>query len=497
MIANRKKNSSLLSRRKFAYVFTIILALLLVLNSIAMFLSNEYFNNYRNYHTLNMGFAYIELILNSKIQYVKNLSMIYSGQISTLFNEIATQSGEAIASGSDYDVSFNNMAARILINELDSVNSSAAFMLMHAEFESNDAYHSKLVLANRYADVTQGQTLLFGPDYLSLPRDEITYTPFPLESEMFDRMMEIGEINLVDYELSDYILRYRGYDNTNDIKYSAYAAPIIYKNKVVGITGIVSDDSFYIQNVSLNLIDSNFFLNDINLSYSKFENNSFLMDETSFSINNRGESFANHTPIEIVKHSMVNTYKQGNKTLFGFDKALELSDRTSYFPREEWRIITYIDPSFVQNSFLFVQILLIALFVIGLYLYLLMNKKVMNSMVISTSKDIKELSRLALTREDKFIEMINKEDNSITILSKQDVIAGINDLSSSEYRVFRLYSDGYTPKEVSEILFLSINTVKTHNRRIYEKLGIKSRDELLQVIEKLNLLNRTVRSDAE
>ena len=38
-------------------------------------------------------------------------------------------------------------------------------------------------------------------------------------------------------------------------------------------------------------------------------------------------------------------------------------------------------------------------------------------------------------------------------------------------------------REIAEILCLSINTIKTHNRRIYMKLNVTSRKELMVYIQ--------------
>ena len=56
-------------------------------------------------------------------------------------------------------------------------------------------------------------------------------------------------------------------------------------------------------------------------------------------------------------------------------------------------------------------------------------------------------------------------------------------LSSAERRILNYYIDGYEIAEVPEIAFISINTVKKHNRSIYHKLDISSRDELMLYIE--------------
>jgi DNA-binding CsgD family transcriptional regulator len=51
-------------------------------------------------------------------------------------------------------------------------------------------------------------------------------------------------------------------------------------------------------------------------------------------------------------------------------------------------------------------------------------------------------------------------------------------LSRREMDVFLLLRDGCANKEVCETLHISINTVKTHNRRIFSKLGLRDRAEL-------------------
>jgi len=58
-------------------------------------------------------------------------------------------------------------------------------------------------------------------------------------------------------------------------------------------------------------------------------------------------------------------------------------------------------------------------------------------------------------------------------------------LSRAEKAVFNLYVQGYDAKEITQILCLSINTIKTHNKRIYYKLGVNSRKELMGYLRKM------------
>ncbi len=58
----------------------------------------------------------------------------------------------------------------------------------------------------------------------------------------------------------------------------------------------------------------------------------------------------------------------------------------------------------------------------------------------------------------------------------------IKTLSAAERSVFNLYMKGFTAREIADILCLSINTIKTHNKKIYQKLNVSSRKELLKFV---------------
>lgn len=59
----------------------------------------------------------------------------------------------------------------------------------------------------------------------------------------------------------------------------------------------------------------------------------------------------------------------------------------------------------------------------------------------------------------------------------------VKTLSSAERRIMNYYMDGYDIGDVPDLAFISIHTVKKHNRSIYQKLDIASRDELMLYIE--------------
>ena len=63
-------------------------------------------------------------------------------------------------------------------------------------------------------------------------------------------------------------------------------------------------------------------------------------------------------------------------------------------------------------------------------------------------------------------------------------------LSSAERRILQLYIEGHEIADIPELTYVSIHTVKKHNRSIYQKLEIASRDELMLYIELFRCCNR-------
>ncbi len=61
-------------------------------------------------------------------------------------------------------------------------------------------------------------------------------------------------------------------------------------------------------------------------------------------------------------------------------------------------------------------------------------------------------------------------------------------LTTREYEVLQLLTQGYTNAEVAEKLFLSLSTVKTHVSNLFVKMDVKNRT---QAVEKANRLRIT------
>ena len=65
-----------------------------------------------------------------------------------------------------------------------------------------------------------------------------------------------------------------------------------------------------------------------------------------------------------------------------------------------------------------------------------------------------------------------------------------NLLTEAERNILRYYIDGHEIADIPDLAFISMSTVRKHNRSIYEKLGVVSRDELMLYIDLLRRCGR-------
>jgi LuxR family maltose regulon positive regulatory protein len=64
----------------------------------------------------------------------------------------------------------------------------------------------------------------------------------------------------------------------------------------------------------------------------------------------------------------------------------------------------------------------------------------------------------------------------------------IESLSQRELKILQLIAQGLSNREIGEWLFLALDTVKGHNRKIFDKLQVQSRTEAVARARELGLL---------
>lgn len=61
-------------------------------------------------------------------------------------------------------------------------------------------------------------------------------------------------------------------------------------------------------------------------------------------------------------------------------------------------------------------------------------------------------------------------------------------ISKRELEVLALMADGLSNQEIADKLFVSLNTVKTHSSRLFEKLGVKRRTQAVERGKSLRII---------
>ncbi|MEQ8676251.1 MAG: LuxR C-terminal-related transcriptional regulator [Aggregatilineales bacterium] len=89
------------------------------------------------------------------------------------------------------------------------------------------------------------------------------------------------------------------------------------------------------------------------------------------------------------------------------------------------------------------------------------------------------------TYSQKLLAAFDASSDSEPSLASQSLI---DPLSDRELEVLRLVAEGLTNREISKHLFVALDTVKGHNRNIYQKLQVKRRTEAVARARELGLI---------
>lgn len=71
-----------------------------------------------------------------------------------------------------------------------------------------------------------------------------------------------------------------------------------------------------------------------------------------------------------------------------------------------------------------------------------------------------------------------------SFMPEKDTLHMVEELSDRENEILDLLAEGYRIKEIADKIFVTINTVRTHIRHIYEKLQVNSRVDALNKTRK-------------
>ncbi len=208
--------------------------------------------------------------------------------------------------------------------------------------------------------------------------------------------------------------------------------------------------------------------------------------------------------LDIRRGEPFNSYRQYDGTLFsGLHKPVSLYPEDSAFYHSQWTAALIVPDEDISASVILMNIKLLSLFfgllVIGIAISFFLSRKLLlpffRGVEIIKSNDY--MARTNVAEIDDLIEFLSaagvsgkagkkrKGQETLPDSLFEEFVKNTRSLSPAERAVFNLYVEGYTAKEITKILCLSINTIKTHNKRIYMKLNVASREELLLYVTML------------
>lgn len=200
---------------------------------------------------------------------------------------------------------------------------------------------------------------------------------------------------------------------------------------------------------------------------------------------------------------------QGNSFL-GMHTPINLYPKDSAFSDQQWIAAIMIPEEDVVDSItrlnLFLCALLTLLVILGVIASFILSQRflkpisagfdLIKSTNLSTAPktnvpEIDDLIDFLALHKEELYQKAKQENLSLSILDQ--FLENTEQLSPSERAVFNLYVKGHTAKEIAAILFLSINTIKTHSKHIYTKLDVASREELLLYVKLLQELGQEIK----
>ena len=211
-----------------------------------------------------------------------------------------------------------------------------------------------------------------------------------------------------------------------------------------------------------------------------------------------------------------NVYKDGINTYLGMHRIIEgAKDEKG----REWAIAVFLSYNdyneqikrqrvkIVVAILIFIPVMLIAAFVLSHHFV----KPIVQGLEELKNDDkgqmrkvfgISEIDALA-----EFLELKNKEyqnGNKIDSVLPPEIeelfnnfIENSKKLTASEYNIMEYYIKGYEIADIPDLVCISMNTVRKHNRNIYETLNVKSNDELRLYTDLLKRCGRIVELERE
>ncbi len=196
------------------------------------------------------------------------------------------------------------------------------------------------------------------------------------------------------------------------------------------------------------------------------------------------------------ENSFTTYYTDVDNVFLGYHSRVQLYPKDSPFYGETWAAAIMVPKEDIINSILNLNIVIASLLILlvagGIIISVFFSNKYLKPISagfeIIKSAETEEAPKTNIQEIDDLIHYLSEykreqlkkaEQERYQLSMLEDFVEKTKTLTPAEHSVFSLYIKGLSAQEIADRLFLSINTVKTHNKRIFVKLGVASKEELI------------------
>ena len=210
-------------------------------------------------------------------------------------------------------------------------------------------------------------------------------------------------------------------------------------------------------------------------------------------------------PLAIESHGMLSRYESEHGAFIGLERDIALSPLDG---ANRWTTAVLIPESVynfsTQMKYLKVVIFFACFFIAAYFLCYRIGRRSIDPILDGIESFTRgDAERTEIPEIDDLIVFLSKEEQKKIPLEENPHIdfktfaQNVELLSKAERAVFDLYMKGLSAPDIADKLHISMNTIKSHNKRIYKKLNVSSRKELLFFARMMNLAEADEGSPAQ
>lgn len=281
------------------------------------------------------------------------------------------------------------------------------------------------------------------------------------------------------------------------------------RNNIYGVCGFEVSTMLF----KLSYMPSNQIYTRLFCMLSPFQSSSVAIDRSMFAGGYSVKDFTEENSYLKVKegNKSFSSYISDNGNIYlGFHTPTLIYPSKSPYPDTSWITAVLVPKEDIVDSItqfnIILTCLLCLLVAIGIIISVVFSNKYLqpisqgieiiksaatDEIPITNIPEIDELMHYLALYKKELNKKVENDKYQLSLL--EEFLSKTGSLSPAERSVFNLLAKGLTAKEIADELFLSINTIKTHNKRIFSKLGVTSREELLLYVNMLKEIGQELK----